>query len=85
MLRVIVELVPGGLERLQRTIASMTIGNISNLVEVSDYSVNMTEGANPLTGARSRNLKFTVRSHSREQSVWKLIQRAIDEIPGDGS
>ena len=40
MLRVIIEIVPGGHRELRRTIASMAIGNLSNLANVSDYEVD---------------------------------------------
>lgn len=76
MLRVIVQLVPGGFEPLQRTIASMRIWNASDLADRSDYGIHATEGANPLTGAPPRNVRAEIRDHNRRQSVWTLIAKA---------
>jgi hypothetical protein len=82
MLRVTVELVPGGAEPFRRTIGLMTIGNISDLADVSDYQVSVTEGANALTGTPPQARIFTVHGHSRRQSVWKLVARVITEMEG---
>jgi hypothetical protein len=77
MLRVTVELVPGGAETFRRTIGSMTIGNIRDLADVSDYQVSVTKAANPLAGPPPHVRNFTVRDHSRRQRVWKLVARVI--------
>lgn len=45
MLRVIIELVPGGYGPHRRTIASMNIGNMSDLADVSDYRIDAMEAA----------------------------------------
>jgi hypothetical protein len=55
MLMVTIELVPGGLWPMRRTIASMRISNASELAEVSDYTVEAIEDTNPLTGDPPRN------------------------------
>jgi hypothetical protein len=47
MLRVTIELIPGGFSPMRKTIGSMRISNASNLAEVSDYKVDVMEGANP--------------------------------------
>ena len=80
MLRVIVELVPGGYAPLRRTIASMSIGNISDLADVSDYKIQATEAANPLTATPPRSATCVVSRHDRRQSVWALIAKAAEEI-----
>jgi hypothetical protein len=80
MLRVIVELVPGGHRELRRTIASMNIGNQSNLADISDYKIGAMESANQLTGTPSRSATCTVVGHDRRQSVWSLIAKAAAEI-----
>jgi hypothetical protein len=80
MLRVIVELVPGGYRPLRRTIASMNIGNMSDLADISDYKIDATEQANQLTGTPSRSATCTVVGHHRRQSVWALIAKAAAEI-----
>ena len=80
MLRVTIELVPGGDERSRRSVGSMTIGNISGLADIGDYVVSVTEGHNPLTGAAPLDRRFVVRGHPRPQSVWMLVKRAITEM-----
>ncbi|MGY4224975.1 hypothetical protein ACVMIH_002336 [Bradyrhizobium sp. USDA 4503] len=85
MLRVTIEILPGGAEELRRTVGLMTIGNISNFADVSDYSVRATEGANPLAGTPSQTRNFIVRRHARHQSVWKLLARILAEMDSVGS
>jgi hypothetical protein len=80
MLRVIVEIHPGGASEFRRTLATMTVANRSNLADTSDYQVITTEGANALTGAPARKCVFKVVAHERRQSVWKLIGAAIREM-----
>lgn len=80
MLRVIIEILPGGQSQLRRTIASMRIGNISDLAEVSDYRVEAMESANHLAGTPLRSATCTVTGHDRRQSVWTLVAKAADEI-----
>jgi hypothetical protein len=83
MLVVTVDLVPGGYEFHRRTIGCMRIANVSNLADVSDYDVDATETANPLSGTALRNTKCTVRAHSRRQSIWALLAKASVEILKD--
>lgn len=80
MLRLTVELVPGGYAPATRTIASMRIANVSDLADVSDYVVEAMEGANRLTGDPARHMTCEVIGHDRRQSVWKLVERACAEI-----
>jgi hypothetical protein len=83
MLRVTVELVPGGAEPFRRTIGAMIIVNMSNLAEISNYAITVTEEANPLTGAPSRRFQFTLHGQSRRRSAWALIERAITEMDSE--
>ncbi len=80
MLRVIVELVPGGFEPLCRRIASMTIANVSDLADRSDYMIQAVEGANPVAGLPPRDVSVTVEGHDRRQSVWSLVERAAAAV-----
>lgn len=82
MLRVIVELVPGGYSPLRRTIASMNICNMSDLADVSNYKIDVMEGANPLAGTNARSTSVQVSDHDRRQSVWKLVGAAIAAMEG---
>jgi hypothetical protein len=76
MLRITVELEPGGFSPLRTTIASMRIANASHLADVSDYVVEGMERANPLTGAPTRSTACMVLAHNRRQSVWALLAKA---------
>jgi hypothetical protein len=80
VLRVIIELVPGGFTPLRRTIASMRIGNLSDLADVSDYKIEAMESANPLTAKPPVSATCTIVAHDRRQSVWSLIAKAAAEI-----
>ena len=80
MLVITIDLVPGGHEPYRRTIGSMRIANTSNLADVSDYTVEAVEGANPLTGTPQRNSTCKVIAHDRQQSFWVLLLRASEEI-----
>jgi hypothetical protein len=51
LLAITIDLVPGGYAPMRRTIASMSIVNISDLAEVSDYRIEAFEARNPLTGS----------------------------------
>jgi hypothetical protein len=80
MLVVTVDIVPGGYESHRHTIGSMRIANVSDLSDVSDYVVEATESANPLTGEPTRNATCMVLAHDRMQSVWALLAKASEEI-----
>jgi hypothetical protein len=80
MIRVTIELDPGGIAARRRTIASMTVGSVSCLADIVDYRVNAMEAANPLTGVNPRSATCVVARHDRRQSVWTLVAKAADEI-----
>ncbi|MBP1062680.1 hypothetical protein JOE51_004147 [Bradyrhizobium japonicum] len=80
MLLVTIEMLPGGFEPMSRKIASIRISNLSNLHQISDYQIQATENANPLTGTPLRTTECMVRDHNRHQSVWALLKSACDEI-----
>jgi hypothetical protein len=79
MLVITIDLVPGGYESYHHIIGSMRIANLSNLGNTSDYSVEVMEAANHLTGDPSWNGKCVVLAHDRRQSVWALMARACEE------
>ena len=76
MLRVTIELVPGGDERRARAIAQMTIANVSDLANISDYEFEARERANPIAGTPARETTGMVRGHDRRQTVWSLVGKA---------
>lgn len=80
MLRIIVDIVPGGFEPLRRRIASMTVANITNLSDRSDYEIEAEEAANPVSGTPPRRTSTTVNDHDRRNSVWTLVAKAATAV-----
>jgi hypothetical protein len=80
MLKVVIELHPGGHHERRTTIASMAISNISNLSAISDYRIDAMEAANHLAGTRPRSTTCKVVGHDRRQSVWALLAKAATEL-----
>jgi hypothetical protein len=80
MLKITIELVPGGFSPMRRTIGSMRISNMSHLADLSDYCVEAVESANALTGDPARNAECMVLAYDRRQSVWALLAKACEEI-----
>ncbi len=79
MLVIQIDLVPSGDESRRRPIGSMRIANQSDWSDICDYSVEVMEAANPLTGTRTRSASCTVERHDRRQAVWSLLAKAADE------
>jgi hypothetical protein len=77
MIKLTVEIIPGGYIEGRRTIGRMQIANISNLARQSDYRVDLTEGENPLAGTKAFACTVYVRGHDRNQSVWSLVAAAL--------
>lgn len=80
MLKIVVELIPGGFEQQRRTIGVMAISNESDLADASDYRVDVMESFNPLSGDPARIGECMVKGHDRRQSVWLLLEKACREI-----
>jgi hypothetical protein len=80
MIRITVEIVPGGFEPLRRVIATMLVDNLSNLADRSDYRVRATEKESGITGLRARSMGAEVKNHDRRQSVWALIAKAASAV-----
>lgn len=76
MLRVTVEIVPGGFEPGRRVVDSLRISNVSDLASISSYEIDVAEAANHLTGMPARVGTCRVEGHDRHQSVWALVERA---------
>ncbi|WLA85190.1 hypothetical protein [Bradyrhizobium elkanii] len=79
MLVVTIQLWPGGSSALRRPVATMHIGNASDLADVSDYHVIAMETANPVTGTPPGIARFSLLAHARRQRVWALLHRACEE------
>jgi hypothetical protein len=80
MLRITVEIIPGGFAPFRKTIAIMSIANVSELADISNYRVEATENRNDIAGLPARSLLAEVRNHDRRQSVWSLIAVAASAV-----
>lgn len=77
MLRIIVEIVPGGVGR-PRELARAELGNVSDLADKSDYVIRASEGVNPLVPAPAWEARGRLTAHNRNQSVWALVAKAAE-------
>jgi len=75
VLRITVEIWPGGDEARARPLAIANVTNVSDLANVSDYAVSVTEGHNPLTNTPPWSQRGHVSQHDRRTSVWALIAK----------
>jgi hypothetical protein len=75
MLRVTVEIWPGGDKTRAHAVAMANIANVSHLADVSDYSLSVCEGYNPLANSRPWSKRGHVYQHDRKTSVWVLIAK----------
>jgi hypothetical protein len=75
MLRVTVEIWPGGDNTRARAVAIANVANLSDLADVSDYAVSVTEGHNPVTNTPPWSQRGSVFAHDRRTSVWALVAK----------
>lgn len=75
MLRITVEIWPGGDKTRARAVAIANVANLSDLADVSDYAVSVTEGHNPVTNTPSWSQRGSVFRHDRRTSVWALVAK----------
>jgi hypothetical protein len=76
MLRITVEIFPGGRQSHRRELAIMDIANISALSDISDYAVQVSEQANPVAGKKAWSSKGHILKHDRRQNVFSLVKKA---------
>ena len=80
MLKVTIELLPGGDAEMRRTLGVMYITNKSSLADKSDYEISAAEGPNSLTEAAPWTCVTRVEGHDRRQSVWKIVEAAAASL-----
>ncbi|NOJ40325.1 hypothetical protein [Bradyrhizobium australiense] len=78
MLHITVELWPGGIRDLARTLAIADIANVSDLADLDDYQVHAMEAANPLTDTTDWEATGRIPDHDRHSSVWSLVAKVAD-------
>jgi hypothetical protein len=80
MLRVTVEIWPGGDKTRARTIAIANVANVSDLADVSDYAVSISEGHNPITNTPPWSQRGYIFQHDRRASVWSLVAKVATRV-----
>ena len=75
MLRVTVEIWPGGDKARAHAVAIANVANVSDLANVSDYAVSVSEGYNPVTNTPPWSQRGQIYEHDRRTSVWALIAK----------
>lgn len=75
MLRVTVEVVPGGREGGARTIGTLLAANVSNLADVSDYIYSYSTDKVDLQLWPDG----TVEGHVRSDGAWELVRRILEQ------
>jgi hypothetical protein len=75
VLRITVEMWPGGDKTRARAVAIANVANVSDLADVSDYAVSVIEGHNPVTNTPLWSQRGHVFQHDRRTSVWALIAK----------
>jgi hypothetical protein len=76
MLKITIDLIPGGFTPAQRTIATMRIADAGDLADFSDCRIEVTQGRNAIGGAPRRAAVREVGGNVRRQSVWALVAKA---------
>jgi hypothetical protein len=75
VLRVTIEIWPGGDGTRAHAIAIANVANVSDLAEVSDYAVSVTEGENPISSTPPWSRRGYIFQHDRRSSVWALVAK----------
>lgn len=78
-MKVTIELIPGGRKELGRVIGRGSIGNISNLADLSDYTCKFEE--NPWQGRAYGPYAGRLTSWPRnERGAWETVHAALSEL-----
>jgi hypothetical protein len=76
MLKIRIELVPGGDEACKCELGCAILGNVTDLDPVSDYQIRVREGYNPIAGTKAWDVCGMIVGHDRRQSAWSLVAKA---------
>jgi hypothetical protein len=75
MLRVTIEIWPGGDKTCAAAIATANVVNISELSDTSDYAVSVIEQYNPIAESPAWSCDGHIFRHNRKTSVWALVAK----------
>jgi hypothetical protein len=75
MLRIRIEIDPGGAADRRRELASAEVSNVSDLADLSSYRVVAREQASVVAGADAWEAMGYISGHNRRQSVWTLVEK----------
>ncbi|EKS31111.1 hypothetical protein [Afipia felis] len=75
MLQITIEIWPGGDKTRARVLATSSVANLSDLADVSDYAVRVSEGYNHITNSAPYSLCGKIFQHDRKSSVWALVAK----------
>jgi hypothetical protein len=73
------EIWPGGDETRKHVIGEMRIANVSDLADISSYSVTTFQAADPSSGAASWQSSFVTHGHRRSDGVWALVRAILED------
>lgn len=79
MIRILVQLVPGGNEARTRELGRAVLANLSEAGSApthSDYGIYAEEGPNPLADLPAWRSRGLVARYDRRQSVWRLVEKS---------
>lgn len=75
MMRVRIEIVPGGREAGRRVIEELFVWNVSALADVSDYGYQFNSDPREVGTLDARY----VRNHERSDGAWELVRRILTQ------
>ncbi len=66
-------------EKHRKLVASGVLHNVSNLADVSNYVGIIEEEDNRDLGITGFKKGLNIKNHNRNQSVWPLVKKMVDE------
>jgi hypothetical protein len=76
LIRVTIEIWPGGCKARAHEVARMDIANISELAPISDYAIWASSGAHRPSGKPAFEARGIIEGHRRKDSIWALVAKA---------
>lgn len=80
MMVVKIEIWPGGKEGVAVEIGRMNVTNISDLAEVSNYAVEVSQVATPRLNVDEFHEMINLDGHPRRDGPWRLVKRVLDRL-----